>query len=57
MEISGFATPANVTGMGDPVAPADTTVGSGDIVAVGSEKPKKRKMKSLKKYLKLKRVG
>ena len=58
MDVPGFATPANTMGMGDPVAPTDTSVGSGDAIAVSKERPKKKKkMTSLKKYLKRKRVG
>lgn len=58
MDVPGFATPANTMGMGDPVAPTDTAPGSGDAIAVSKERPKKKKkMTSLKKYLKRKRVG
>lgn len=48
-----FATPASTTGMGNPTAPTDTAVGSGDIPTVAVETPKKKKkMKSLTDYLK-----
>ena len=52
-----FTTPANVTGMGNPVAPGDNgEPGSGDTFMV-KEKPKKKRLKNLKDYLKKKRVG
>lgn len=57
METPVFTTPANTTGMGNPIAPGDNgAVGSGDTF-VTVEKPKKKKMQSLKKYLKKHRVG
>ena len=58
METPIFSTPANTTGMGNPIAPEENgEVGSGDTF-IGDEIPKKKKkMKSLKKYLKTKRFG
>lgn len=57
METPVFTTPANTTGMGNPIAPGDNgAVGSGDTF-VTVEKPKKKKMQSLKNYLKKHRVG
>ena len=57
MEGTGFATPASTIGLGTPSAPGENgEVGSGDTFV--SEQPKKKKkMKSLKDYLKKKRVG
>ena len=57
MESAGFATPASTIGLGTPSAPGENgEVGSGDTFV--SEQPKKKKkMKSLKDYLKKKRVG
>jgi len=50
---SGFATPTNTTGMGNPSMPGENgEVGSGDIFP--TEK-KKKKMKSLMDYLKNKK--
>ena len=49
----GFATPATTTGMGNPSMPGENgEVGSGDIFPT---KKKKKKMKSLKDYLKEKK--
>ena len=50
---TNFTTPANTTGMGNPSLPSETAqeVGSGDIFVKVEQKPKK-KMKSLKDYLK-----
>lgn len=56
MEIPIFTTSAATTGMGNPSAPSETNIGSGDTITV-CEKPKKKKMKSLKDYLKKHRVG
>lgn len=42
-----FATGMNTTGMGDVTLPSETEPGSGDMPVV-----KKRKMKSLKEYIK-----
>lgn len=58
MEAPIFATPANTVGMGNPIAPGETgETGSGDIFMADKQKdkPKKRKMKSLKDYLKEKK--
>lgn len=50
-----FATPANITGMGNQTLPGENgEIGSGDVLTP-IEKPKKRKMKSLKDYLKNKK--
>lgn len=51
MEIPIFTTPAVTTGMGNPSAPTETNTGSGDIFVKPNQKSKK-KMKSLKDYLK-----
>ena len=53
---TNFATPANTTGMGNPSLPSETSseIGSGDVFAKAEQKPKK-KMKSLKDYLKNKK--
>lgn len=56
MEIP-FTIPADTTGMGNPTAPTDTEVGSGDVLVSGEEhklKPKK-KLKPLKDYIKKKK--
>ncbi len=50
-----FVTPGQVTGMGNPTAPGENgEVGSGDMLTIKEpkKKDKKRKMKSLKDYLK-----
>jgi len=50
---SGFATPATTTGIGNPSMPSENgEVGSGDIFPI---EKKKKKMKSLKDYLKEKK--
>lgn len=58
MEIPGFATPGNTSGMGNPTAPGETgELGSGDVIGV-QQTPKdrpKKKMKPLKDYLKNKK--
>jgi hypothetical protein len=55
METPNFATPTNTTGMGNPSAPGENgEVGSGDTF-VANQTSKKRKMKSLKDYLKKKK--
>ena len=42
-----FATPANTTGMGNPVAPIGDAIGSGDVVSgIPSSKIEKAKRKS-----------
>jgi len=58
MEAPIFATPASTTGMGNPIAPGENgEVGSGDVFMINKQKDKlkKRKMKSLKDYLKNKK--
>ena len=40
-----FATPANTTGMGNPVAPIGDAIGSGDVVSSPSSKIEKAKRK------------
>ena len=48
-----FATPANTTGMGNPVAPIGDAIGSGDVVrGIPSSKIEKakRKRKSMSSY-------
>ena len=60
METPIFTTPANTVGMGNPVAPGETgEIGSGDTFMVNKQKDKskKRKMKSLKDFLKDKKNG
>ena len=50
-----FVTPGQVTGMGNPTAPGENgEVGSGDMLTIKNpkKKDKKKKMKSLKDYLK-----
>lgn len=48
-----FTTPLGTTGLGNPSAPTDTSVGSGDIPTSAVEAPKKKKkIKSLTDYLK-----
>lgn len=54
METPGFATPASTLGMGTVTGPTDTAVGSGDTFQP-IEKPKRKKMKSLKDYIKKKK--
>ena len=49
---SGIATPAKVLGMSGITAPTETTVGSGDLP--NPLLKKKKKMKSLKDYMKQK---
>lgn len=50
---TNFATPTNTTGIGNPSLPSETSseTGSGDFFVKPEQKPKK-KMKSLKDYLK-----
>ena len=53
METPDFATPATTTGMGNPMAPGENgEVGSGDVFTPMDKQKKKKKMKSLKDYLK-----
>lgn len=51
-----YANPMNTIGMGNPALPSDNTPGSGDLLAV-CDKPKKKKKKSFKQYIKQKKVG
>ena len=56
MEAPTFATPANTTGMGNPMAPGENgEVGSGDTFVANQMTKKKKKMKSLKDYIKNKK--
>lgn len=49
---TNFATPANTTGIGNPsIGETPQDMGSGDTLTP-VEKPKKKKMKNLKDYLK-----
>ena len=54
MEINNFSTLCNTTGCGNPTLPTETECGSGDMFVPVE---KKKKMQSLKKYLKKHRVG